>query len=220
MKLSNFFLSIVATAAISAAAAASFLVLPKHPTTVSYIPMGDAVNGGGLVIDLPANPTSRQAQLLTLAFETAKADGHRYPQLLQGILMQETRAGEMSSYKVAGGEFGLPTNKRYYGVAQIKLSAARDVLKKFPYMWKSFEFHTRTDEEIIAKLIENDTFNIAVASKYLIILERSGYSTPHQLAIAYNRGPTGARSEGKVTDYSKGVMRHVKNVEQQFASNL
>lgn len=215
MKLSNFLLSVVAAFALGAAVSASLRVVATEPTVVNYIPAKEGTMGGGMNVKLPANPTNRQAQLLALAYDTAKRDGHRYPQLLQGIILQESRAGEMKRYKVAGEENGLPVNKRYYGVSQIKLSAARDVLNRFPYMWDRFHFQTRTDEEVIAKLIENDAFNIAVASKYLLILRDAGYTTPHALAIAYNRGPSGARGAGPTTQYSRGVMQHIEKMNRR-----
>lgn len=219
MKMSNFLLSVVAMFTLGVAVNASTLVITKQPTSVTYIPMDENSNtvGGGMAIEMPANPTTKQAQVLLMAYDIAKRDGHPYPQLLQGILLQETLAGGLDTYSVAGGEYGLPANKRYYGLGQIKLSAAKDVLAEYPEMWKEFEFHTRADEEIIAKLIENDEFNISVASKYLLILRRYGYATPHELAKAYNMGPGGARSAGPTTHYSEGVMRHIASVDSRIS---
>lgn len=219
MKMSNFLLSIVAMFALGVAVSASVLVVSQQSTSVSYIPIADNVSGGGMTVELPSQPTSVQARNLAMAFEIAKKDGHAYPQLLQGIILQESRAGDMEKFRVAGQEFGLGPNQRYYGVGQIKLSAARDVLVRYPEMWNEFDFQTSTDEEVIAKLIENDEFNISVASKYLLILREYGYTTPQQLAIAYNRGPGGARNAGPSTDYSRGVMKHIRNVEEaQYAA--
>lgn len=219
MKLSNFLLSVVAMFALGAAVSASTLVIPKQPTAVTYIPASDNSKtlGGGMVIPLPAKPTSRQARVLRMAFDIAKRDGHKYPQILQGILLQETLAGGIDKYVVAGGEFGLATNKRYYGLGQIKLSAAKDVLATYPEMRRKFEFQTNTDEEIIAKLIENEEFNISIASKYLLMLRKQGYTTPHELAKAYNMGPGGARSAGPTTNYSEGVMRHIQSIPNRLS---
>ena len=219
MKLSNFLLSIVAVFTLGAALSASVLVVSNQSTSVTYIPAAENSVGGGMTVELPPQPTSRQAQMLALAYEIAKKDGHEHPQLLQGIILQESKAGGMAKYRVAGQEFGLGPNERYYGVGQIKLSAARDVLKRHPYMWEDFDFHTSTDEEVIAKLIENDRFNITVASRYLLILRQYGFRTPQELAIAYNRGPGGARHAGPSTEYSRAVMNHIHNVENaQLAS--
>ncbi len=211
--MSNFLLSIVAVFALGASLSASVLVVSRQSTSVSYIPASDNTIGGGMTVNLPPQPTSRQARMLSLAYEIAKKDGHQHPQLLQGIILQESKAGGMARYRVAGQEFGLGPNQRYYGVGQIKLAAARDVLVRYPEMWEEFDFHTSTDEEVIAKLIENDAFNISVASKYLLILRGYGFTTPQELAIAYNRGPSGAKNAGPSTDYSRAVMNHIHNVE-------
>jgi hypothetical protein len=152
--------------------------------------------------------TPPQERLLNIAYQTAEKDGLAYPQLLQGILLQETRAGQMSSYKVAG-----PAGHHYYGVCQIKLDAAKDVLARYPELWTAYGFHTHADEEVVGKLIENDHFNIAVASKYLLILRQSGYNSPRSLAVAYNRGPGGAIGVNTSTDpYSRGVTGHIHRI--------
>lgn len=154
------------------------------------------VGGSDIAILLPEKLTSDQMRVLNFAYKTSKEDGHKHPELLQAILLQETKAGGVNSYKVAGQEFGLKTNERYYGLAQIKLTAARDVLKTYPELKNKYEFHTDTDEEIIAQLIMNDDFNIEVASKYLLIISK--YSKDSNFIIAaYNKGVGGARSMGE-----------------------
>lgn len=169
----------------------------------------------GYSVAVPKHLTRSQSELLDIAYRTAKSDGHRHPELLQGILLQETLAGALASYKVAGQEAGLRVNQRYYGVMQIKLSAARDVLKKYPDLWDQFEFQTRTDEEVIAQLIENDVFNIAVASKYCLILQQSGYRTAGAIAVAYNKGPAGAAGVNVMSDpYAMGVSRHLQELAE------
>ena len=213
MKLSNIMLSMVACVALYGAVTASSMVVSTRPTSVISVPSED---GSRFTVELPPNLSHRQTEILGMAYNIAKKDGHKYPQLLQGILMQESNAGELSSYKVAGQEFGLKTNERYYGVGQIKLAAAKYVLDKYPDMRDDFEFHTRTDEEVIAKLIENDQFNISVASKYLLVLKSFGYDTMKQLALAYNQGVAGARGKDADTNaYSNGVMKHSKTLYAQ-----
>jgi hypothetical protein len=190
------------------------LAITTTPTTVINVPASNTAKGGGVAFSIPKNLTARQTELLAMAFDVAKHDGHRHPQLLQGIILQETLAGEYHSYKVAGQELGLRANERYYGVAQIKLAAARDVLTAFPRLVKEFNFHTTTDEEVIAKLIENDKFNLSVASKYLLILTRYGYDTIKELALAYNQGPGGAKAHDPNTfHYSVKVMKYIQELK-------
>jgi len=154
-------------------------------------------------IKVPDDITREQAELLLYAYMVAKKDGHRDPSVLQGIIWQESRAGGYPGYEVAGDEFGLPVGKRYYGVAQIKVAAARDVFKRFPKDFPEVNWKRTTDEEIIVLLITDKKFNIRVASKYLWMLghnERKKYKRPTNFAItAYNRGIGNARK----IDYNK-----------------
>jgi hypothetical protein len=148
-------------------------------------------------VDLPSLKLSselsvKQKNLLHMAFDIAKRDGHDFPYLLQGIILQESNAGENRN--------GLkPTS--YYGVGQIKVSAARDVLDRFPSMKIRFGPNLKTDAQIKKRLIEDDIFNLAVASKYLLLMKTYGFKTPRQLALAYNQGPGGAKHLNERTHY-------------------
>ena len=214
MKMSNFALAIVAIAVGTGVFATHLLTPTVKATSVISVPAKAGMSGSGYTIALPGKLTEHQATVLAIAYATAKSDGSEYPQLLQGIILQESKAGNMASYKVAGQEFGLGPNKRYYGVGQLKLSAAQDVLRHFPDMWDKFNFQTKTDEEIIAKLIDNDSFNIAIASKYLILLRRAGYDDPRAIAMAYNKGVGGARdSDPLQNEYSISVSKHIEKLK-------
>ena len=141
------------------------------------------------VVKLP-KLSRKQADLLLYAYGIAKSDGHKDPSVLQGLIWQESRAGGFKGYEVAGDEFGLRFGKRYYGVGQIKVAAAKDVFKRYAEDFPGWT--ERTDEEIIAYLIMDDKFNIRVASKYLLHVqhnEQTKYVRPINYAItAYNRG--------------------------------
>lgn len=157
--------------------------------------------------------SAEQTAILEQAYLIAKEDGHKDPEVLQGILLQESRAGRLKSYKVAGQEFGLKTNLRYYGIVQMKLSAARDVLKAYPELKEEFDIQTDTDEEVIANLILNDEFAISVASKYLIILNKRYHIAPgNNMIAAYNQGPRGSRkiSDTSQFGYVKGVRDNIR----------
>lgn len=168
--------------------------------------------GDGLSINMPGMKETlsvKQTYILTFAYFTAKKDRAR-PEILQGILWQESKAGEYKGYKVAGQEYGLGPMQRYYGVAQIKLGAARDVLKKYPNEFQKFE----TDEELIANLILNDEFNVKIASKYLQIIAKSGVTVSRNQQIAsYNRGVTGATKVNVDSfHYTVGVNTHIRRI--------
>lgn len=129
-----------------------------------------------------------QRGILSLTEKIAKKDGHKNPDVLKSIILQETLAGSLKTYRVAGNK-----GDEYYGLAQIKLGAAKDVLKKHPTLWRDFKFQTRTDDEIKANLILNDEFNIAVSSKYLKFLEDNYKLKGRELVNAYNRGAAGVK---------------------------
>jgi hypothetical protein len=210
MKLSNFILSIVACLTLGAAVGSSSYVISKQPTSEIIVTDNQS---NKVAVEIPKNLSAHQAQILGMAYDIAKNDGHKQPQLLQGIVLQESNAGD-SKYKVAGQEAGLKPNSRYYGVGQIKLAAAQEVLNRYPKMKQEFEFHTNTDEEIIAKLIENDRFNLSIASKYLLVLKSYGYDTIRQVAVAYNKGAGGAKGvDPNTNQYSLGVMAHIQNLK-------
>lgn len=208
MKLSNFLLSIIA---------ASLLTLTTYSSAVFFkVDTSSKINAGNsssgyIQTELPSKLTDRQAQVLSLAYNIAKNDGHKDPKLLQAIVYQESKAGQHAAYKVAGQAYGLTTNNRYYGLSQIKLSAAKDVLKRWPSLKRDFNFQTDTDEEIIAKLIENDKFNLSIASKYLILMSQYGYSSIREVALAFNQGPAGAKKfNPNDHPYSNGVVSNMK----------
>ena len=210
MKLSNIMLTIVAAALASTAFAVAQLTVSNNPTSV--LSVNFLKTDGELSVKMPNTLSEKQVKNLLMATSIGKHDGHD-PNLLPAIILKETQAGAYPSYNVAGQEYGLNTNNRYYGIAQIKLAAAKDVLGAYPQLRDDFEFHTKTDEEIIAKLIENDTFNMSIASKYLVMLKRYGYDTPREVALAYNQGPGGAkRFDANTHQYSVGVMKHMQSL--------
>jgi hypothetical protein len=173
---------------------------------------------GTSVIHTPASATTKattvlmpktmarpQLELLDYAYQVALKDGHKYPQYVQGVMMQESRAGAMSGFRVAG-----LTNKvgdRYAGICQIKLVAAKAVLAAYPKMWGKLD--TKTDEELFARLILDDKFNIDVCSKYLLLMGVN--SDPARGIAAFNQGPGGVQAIENPADfhYTKGVINYV-----------
>ena len=190
----------------------AYKVQPQMKGTSVVATKSDKTLGGtGVAFLLPDNLTKDQYAVLNKAYTQAKQDGHKSPEILQGILLQETKAGAMRSYKVAGQE--LNSKEKYYGLGQIKLGAAKDVLKTWPELYSKYGFHTKEDEEIIAHLILNDDFNIEVASKYLKLLrDRSSNKSDNFIIAAYNRGLGGAKELGNQVanfHYVKGVRNFI-----------
>ncbi len=188
--------------------ASSVLILSQAynyiPNAVGTSVIGEKpthIVGGQAVTLLPDNMTMKQAQILNTAFEIAKADGHKDPALVQGVLLQESRAGGADNYRVAG-----PSKEPYYGVGQVKVSTAREVMREFPKLWAKYDFQTKTDDELKAHLILNTVFNIEITSKYLRLLQTRYGFQGRELLNAYNRGPGGVKDvDHDDFHYAKGV---------------
>jgi hypothetical protein len=186
-------------------------VIPKQ--VIVRVPAPD---DGTMKVEYPKHPTHRQAQLLTMAYDIAQRDGLKWPQVLQGIILQESNAGTAPGYKVAGWRYGLKPIHRYYGVAQVKLVAAKAVLRRWPAMWTKFHFNTHTDDEVVAKLIEDDDFNLSIAARYCVILQDMGYTSMGAIAAAYNKGPGGAEDDDPSQDaYALAVVSHIANLDSE-----
>ncbi len=154
--------------------------------------------------------TDEQISLLKLAYTIALADGGReHAELVQAVMLQETIAGHLGRI----GHMTAPVGKRSYGIMQVKVTAARDVLRKFPGEFDRF----RADEELIARLLMDDEFNIRMGSKFLMHLRPHTQST-EQLLVAYN---IGLRASRKVEDaekfkYTLRTQRNLHRVVKPF----
>ena len=187
-----------------------------YGATLLYSNMSPAQNSNSVIVThtangkisgvdamvIPANITSEQARILRKAYEIAEADGHENPEIVQAVLLQETMAGGVKNFRVANAG---PGQEAYFGVGQIKLAAAKDVLKKWPGLFTKYNIESRSDEEIKANLILNDRFNIEIASKYLLMLQTKYGYTGRKLLNAYNRGPAGVKEVGNDFHYAKGA---------------
>jgi hypothetical protein len=90
-------------------------------------------------------------------------------------------------------------------------------MMKFPDMWKHLD--TKTDEELQARLIVDDKFNVRVASKYALLMGIN--ENPAKALTAYNVGPGAAQSVDSSTNhYTQAVKAHaekVKNIKSSTA---
>jgi hypothetical protein len=142
------------------------------------------------------NLSQPQLRLLTFAHATAVADGHKHPELLLGLLMRETRAGE-----VRGG-------KTCFGISQLKLGTARSVLKMYPELLPD----KLSDKALRAKLIHDDEFNIRVASKYLLMMGAN--ISAARGVTAYNLGEGAAKHVSPTKwGYTKSVLHQAQQLK-------
>jgi hypothetical protein len=157
--------------------------------------------------------TREQRKLLALAHRIGLEDGDaHHAELLQAVLLQETIAGQLGRI----GHLSAPVGKRSYGVMQVKVSAARDVLRWHPGLG---DF--RTDEELIVKLMTDDAFNIRIASLYLNSLHKRADSEAEALA-AYNLGMRAAQDvdRPKRYKYVRGVHRYLTKLVRPYNDKL
>jgi hypothetical protein len=179
----------------------AFSEMPQAKGTVVIGEKPTYIKGNQAVTLLPTDLNMSQAQLLSKAYEIAKADGHKDPELVQGIILQESEAGRATAYRVAGSK-----SEPYYGVGQVKLDATRDVMSAYPAMWTKYRFQTKTDDELKAYLILNNVFNMEVTSKYLRILEVRYGLSGRDLLNAYQKGPGGYKEvDPDEYHYARGV---------------
>ena len=145
-----------------------------------------------------------QYELLQQAYYIGLEDGDEsFAATLQAILLQETIAGQLGRI----GHMTAPVGKRSYGVMQVKVSAARDVLRKHKDLGKF-----RADEELIVALMTDDEFNIRVASKFLKHLQ-SKTNTMAEALVAYNIGLRASRKIAKPDEF-KYVRRTQGNLNE------
>ena len=91
------------------------------------------------------------------------------------------------------------------------MTAAKHVINKYPELKKYLE--TDTDEELQAKLILDDKFNIRIASKYLMMMEIN--KNPDKAITAYNLGKEGSSKVNPSTHkYTQLVKSHIKNIKK------
>ena len=153
--------------------------------------------------------TSEQVHLLKTAFDIGYKDGGlEHARLVQGMLLQETIAGLLGRI----GHMTAPVGKRSYGVMQVKVTAANDVLRKHS------EFGVfSSDEELIAELIVDDEFNIRLASRHFLHLRTRTKTDAHAL-MAYNIGLRASRryKDHHSFRYVKKVNRYSERVVNPF----
>lgn len=141
-----------------------------------------------------------QKRLLDIARTEGEVVG--FPETIQAILMQESLAGLVGPVGDKKNGFG----KRSYCPMQIKLAAAKHVLKEYGEI-NSYE----TDEEIIAKLLMDEEFCIQTGARYFAIMAKNTTSWP-EAVLSYNRGLQGAKNGSDPMNYLEKIRMKIKTV--------
>ncbi len=146
-------------------------------------------------------PRLSDHQIRLLAYAWHVGEQYNLSLAMAGILMQESLAGILSP--VGDRDFAL--GARAYGVMQVRLPAAQDAIRHCPELGQY-----TVGEEIIARLITDDYWNIEVAGCYLNKLQTRGINEWRQVLTAYNRGLQGSRRvDPNYTSYALAVVEWV-----------
>lgn len=212
MKLINtMYLSLTILVGAAAGQVLKPILSQNGTSVISSTSVNNQHGSKPISIKLPDNLTKKQFEMLNFAYEVAKADNYKEPKYLQGIIMQESKAGSMNDFRVSG--LSNAVGNRYFGIGQIKLQAAKAVMTRFPEMWKLLD--TRTDEELQARLIVDDHFNVRVASKYALIMGIN--ENPAKALTAYNVGPGGAMSvDASIHPYTQKVKAYASQFDKKI----
>jgi len=163
--------------------------------------------------------TEAQKKILDIAYVEGLKIG--YPETIQAICLQETLAGRL--YKI--GDRSKAFGKKSYGIMQVKIAAAKDVIRWYPTIKNEYAFLDSkrfSDEELLIKLVTNDRFNIRVGSLFFKKLIKTFKGQPQywsRSVLAYNRG---IRGKGDPNNYVRKVKKHVKEVRlsnMRYANN-
>jgi hypothetical protein len=148
--------------------------------------------------------TKEQVKNLKLAYIIGKKVGH--PEVTQAIILQETLAGKLSRY----GDRHLPWGKKSYGVSQIQLDTAKDIIK----MHFNHQVFT-TDEDIIHALVTNDEFAIHMAAWYFEYLMDFFQGDWKKAVLAYNVGLKNVLKHGLNHDPNKYLNKVIWRMEHE-----
>lgn len=111
---------------------------------------------------------------------------HDRERLVMALLWRETRAGKFGPVGDLGNGFG----KRSYGLWQMKVATALDVLKSQPELWGKRK-KWQSNEEVIARLISEPKWAAEMAMGNITRLERR--RVPYgRIPLAWNEGVRGS----------------------------
>lgn len=147
-----------------------------------------------------------QRSVLRTAYTIAQSDGIKKPEILSGIILQESNAGIAKNFRSSKHKRACDQT---VGLGQIKVGTARAILREYPDLKQHYNVN---DRNLYVALATNDKFNVAVASKYIKSLSET-YKSDEALIAAYNLGEGGARHVKRPgsLSYVKSVKKHILN---------
>lgn len=145
-----------------------------------------------------------QRNILNTAYTIAKRDGIKKPEILSGIILQESKAGLAPKFRTSKHK---SAKDQTVGLSQLKDSTARAILKQFPELKTQYKIN---EDKLHEALANNDEFNIAIASKYIKMLYDQ-FKSDDMVIAAFNMGPAGVKKVDKPwkLEYVKYVRNHI-----------
>jgi hypothetical protein len=123
--------------------------------------------------------------------------------MVQAIALSETSAGLTGPV----GDLDKPVGERSYCVLQVRVGAARDVLKRWPKLWGAYR-ESMADEEVIARLLTNRWFCVQAGARYYDMMLES-FPDEASAVTAYNGGRDSVRKKRlnpKTHPYTRRVL--------------
>ena len=141
--------------------------------------------------------SQKQMSNVKAAKQIAESDGHSTPSILPAIILKESNAGERKQ------------NGPNLGIAQITLQTALAVLSVHPELG-----NFSSNVVLKHKLLNDDIFNMKVASKYLMLVKRNSIAGT---ITAYNLGPSGAKRVNPLSHpYTISIMKTSRQIQHLF----
>ena len=160
-----------------------------------------------------------QEEVIKTAVKMSIEDGFLKPKILAAIIYQESKAGTANLFRTASHK---GSHDQSVGLGQIKAETARHVLRAYPELIVNFNISNKqlnSNSYLVKRLGYDDKFNLAIASKYLIILYKIKPNINWVIA-AYNMGPGNAMqlSHPETYEYVKLVNSHIKTVKDVLSA--
>lgn len=125
-----------------------------------------------------------QVKNFRLAAKVGKANDRE--RLMMALMWRETRAGKFGPV----GDMENGVGKRSYGLWQMKVATAKDVLKRYPELWGPHK-KWKSDEEVIARLITDNQWAAEMALGNIRRLEAKRVPFK-RIPLAWNEGYSGS----------------------------
>lgn len=160
-----------------------------------------------------------QEAIIKTAVKVASEDGFLKPKILAAIIYQESKAGQATLFRTADHK---RAHDKSVGLGQIKADTARYVLNAYPELISQFKISEKqlsSNRYLLKRLGYDDTFNMMIASKYLLMLYKIKPNINWVIA-AYNMGPGNAMnlSHPEKFEYVKLVNSHMKTVKDVLSA--